>query len=97
MFATQPVCLRNFSQARSFGAVPGPSGEEGGQGPGPLRYAGLGVQLAVSIVAGTFGGRWVDHRVGTDGVFTMLGALLGFGGTLYSLIRQLSRAEKDQR
>jgi F0F1-type ATP synthase assembly protein I len=65
-------------------------------GSGPLRYAGLGIQLAVTILVCVLLGQWVDRRAGTDGVFTILGALLGFGGTLYSLIR-LSRADKDGR
>jgi len=63
--------------------------------PGPLRYAGLGVQLAVTILVGVLLGQWADRKAGTDGVFTMLGALLGFGGTLYSLIREHSKADKD--
>jgi hypothetical protein len=33
----------------------------------------------------------------TAGVFTILGALLGFGSTLYYLIRDLSRADKGGR
>jgi len=65
------------------------------QRPGPLRYAGLGVQLAVTILVSVLVGQWVDRKAGTDGVFTILGALLGFGGTLYSLIRELSKADKD--
>ena len=78
--------------------MPGPSEDAGGaRGPGPWRYAGLGVQLAISILIGTFAGRWVDRKLGTDGVFTILGALLGFGGTLYALIRELSQAEKKER
>jgi F0F1-type ATP synthase assembly protein I len=51
--------------------------------------------LAVTILVGVLLGQWVDRRAGTDGVFTILGALLGFGGTLYSLIRELSRTDKD--
>jgi len=65
------------------------------QRPGPLRYAGLGVQLAVTMLVSVLVGQWVDRKAGTDGVFTILGALLGFGGTLYSLIRELSKADKD--
>ena len=65
------------------------------QSPGPLRFAGLGIQLAVTIVLGVFAGQWVDRRVGTEGVFAILGALLGFGGTLYFLIRQLSTRDKN--
>ena len=80
--------MRNFSQGRSFGGV---------AGAGPLRYAGLGIQLAATILVGVLLGQWVDRRAGTDGVFTIVGALLGFGGTLYSLIRELSRADMDER
>lgn len=66
------------------------------QGPGPLRYAGLGIQLAATILVCVLLGQWVDRKAGTDGVFTILGALLGFGGTLYSLIRELSRRDPDK-
>lgn len=65
--------------------------------PGPLRYAGLGVQLAATILVSVLVGQWVDRKVGTDGVFTILGALLGFGGTLYSVIRELTKADEDGR
>jgi len=63
--------------------------------PGSLRYAGLGIQLAATILVGVLVGQWVDHKAGTDGVFTILGALLGFAATLYSLIRELSKHDKD--
>ncbi len=62
--------------------------------PGPLRYAGLGIQLAVTILVCVLLGQWLDRKMGTDGVFTILAPLLGFGGTLYSLIRELSKADK---
>ena len=67
------------------------------QRPGPLRYAGLGVQLAATILVSVLVGQWVDRKAGTDGVFTILGALLGFGGTLYSVIRELTKADEDGR
>ena len=65
--------------------------------PGPLRYAGLGVQLAATIVVGVLVGQWMDRKAGTDGLFTMVGALLGFGVTLYSLTRDVSKDDKDGR
>ena len=65
--------------------------------PGSLRYAGLGIQLAATILVGVLAGQWMDRKAGTDGVFTILGALLAFGGTLYSLIRELSKDDKDGR
>jgi len=67
------------------------------QSPGPLRYAGLGIQLAATVVACVLLGQWLDRKVATNGVFTILTPLLGFGGVMYSLVRQLSKSDKGDR
>ncbi len=67
-----------------------------GKGPGPMRYAGLGVQLAVSLVVFVFIGNWADKKLGTGGILTVVAAFLGFGGTMYSLIRSLNRNDRDK-
>jgi F0F1-type ATP synthase assembly protein I len=54
-----------------------------------MRYAGLGIQLAITILGGVLLGQWLDRRLGTEALFTILGAFLGFGATMYSLIRSL--------
>lgn len=59
-----------------------------------LRYAGLGVQLAASLVVFVLAGRWLDGKFGTNGWFTIGLAMLGFGGTFYSLVRQLNEDSK---
>lgn len=64
-----------------------------GKGPGPMRYAGLGVQLAISLVVFVFVGRWADQKLGTGGILTVVAAFLGFGGTMYLLIRSLNRKD----
>jgi F0F1-type ATP synthase assembly protein I len=64
-----------------------------GKGPGPMRYAGLGVQLAVSLVVFVLIGQWADRKLGTGGILTVIAAFLGFGGTMYSLIRSLNRKD----
>jgi hypothetical protein len=56
-----------------------------------MRYAGLGVQLAVSLLVFVLAGQWADRKLGTGGVLTVAAAFLGFGGTMYSLIRTLNR------
>jgi hypothetical protein len=56
-----------------------------------MRYAGLGVQLAVSLLVFVLAGQWLDKRLGNTGIVTMVAAFLGFGGTMYSLIRTLNR------
>jgi len=62
-------------------------------GPGPMRFAGLGIQLAVSLVVFVLIGRWLDGKLGTGGIATILLAFLGFGGTMYSLIRALNKKD----
>jgi F0F1-type ATP synthase assembly protein I len=65
-----------------------------GNDPGPMRYAGLGIQLAVSLVVFVLVGQWVDRKLGTGGIVTIAMAFLGFGGTMYSLIRTLNRKDR---
>ena len=56
-----------------------------------MQYAGLGIQLAVSILVFVLVGQWVDRKLGTGGIATIVSAFLGFGGTMYSLVRSLNR------
>ena len=58
-----------------------------------MKYAGLGVQLAESILLFVWIGQWADRKFGTGGLLTIVAAFLGFGGTMYWLIRSLR--EKD--
>ncbi len=64
--------------------------------PGPdsgVRFIGFGVQLAVTVAAFAAVGYWLDGRLGTSGILTMVGALLGFGAALYALVRALNRKD----
>ncbi len=67
------------------------------QGPGPARYAGLGIQLAASIFLFVFGGQWLDRRLGTGALFTILGAFVGFGGTMVWIIHRLNADQRDDK
>jgi ATP synthase protein I len=60
-----------------------------------MRYAGLGIQLAASLFVFVWVGQWADRKLGTGGVLTILAALLGFGVTMYSVIRSLNKESKD--
>ena len=62
-----------------------------------MAFAGLGVQLAASILIFVLGGQWLDRRLGTGSLLTILGAFLGFGGTMYSLVRTLNRGNRDRK
>ncbi len=65
---------------------------------GPLLTAGI--QMAVTIVAMVFIGRWLDTKFGTDPWLMTVFGLLGSGGGLFSFIRTAlaaGKAESEQR
>lgn len=61
-----------------------------------MRYAGLGVQMAVSLLVFVWIGQWADRRFGTGGLLTVLAAFIGFAGTMYWLIRSLRRKDDGE-
>jgi F0F1-type ATP synthase assembly protein I len=62
--------------------------ERGGTG-GYLRFLHLGTQLAITLVLGVFGGRWLDGRWGTGPWLTVVGALAGIAVGMAVLIREV--------
>ncbi len=60
---------------------------------GPMRFVGLGIQLAASLVVCVLIGQWVDRKLGTGGLATIAGAFVGFAGTLMSLLRLHKRKD----
>ena len=65
-----------------------------------LRFTGIGWYIAVSIIAGTLGGAWLDGKVGSSPWFLLLGLLLGlvvaFYGT-YRMAAQYLSGPKDSK
>jgi F0F1-type ATP synthase assembly protein I len=61
-----------------------------------LRFAGVGVQYALTILVMTLLGIWVDGRAGTAPLFLLVFLLLGFGGATWSLIQQVLGPDKKQ-
>lgn len=58
--------------------------------PGAAEYAGVGIQFAATLLLFLFAGRWLDRKLGTDPWLLMLGVLLGFGLSLYSIYTRLN-------
>lgn len=54
-----------------------------------LRFAGVGVQYALTILVMTLLGIWIDGRAGTAPLFLLVFLALGFGGATWSLIQQV--------
>ncbi|MDH5235636.1 MAG: AtpZ/AtpI family protein [Gemmatimonadota bacterium] len=62
------------------------------------RYAGLGLQFAISIVLFLFVGQWLDGRFGTQPLFLYLGVFTGAGAAFYSMYRSLmADQEREER
>lgn len=59
-------------------------------------YGALGVQLAISVVAGWFLGDYFDGRFHSTPWLALLGLVIGFAGGLYNLIRVLNWRQKRQ-
>ncbi|HET8633181.1 MAG TPA: AtpZ/AtpI family protein [Gemmatimonadales bacterium] len=65
----------------------------GGDGPSPMRFAGLGIQLVVMTLLGLFAGQWADRKFGTGQLLTIVGAFLGFGAAMWSMLKQLGQSD----
>lgn len=67
-----------------------------------LRFAGVGVEFAATIVVLTVLGIWLDGRLGTGPLFTIVLLLIGFAGATWNLVRTVlgpdrSPGEPDHR
>ena len=54
-----------------------------------MRLLGLGWYVAIAIVLGIAGGIWLDNRMGTLPLFTLIGVLLGSVAAFYGLYRMV--------
>lgn len=55
-----------------------------------LHFAGMGMQMLFTILILVLAGRWLDRRIPPDfPLFTLLFALLGVAGSMYSFIRKV--------
>jgi F0F1-type ATP synthase assembly protein I len=69
---------------------PRPRGSGGDDSvPSAATYAGLGLQFAAAILVFLFAGQWLDRRLETSPLFTILGVFVGAGGAFYAIYRKL--------
>jgi hypothetical protein len=59
-----------------------------------LRFAGVGMQYALTILLLTVAGIWADGKLETAPLFTVLGLLVAFVGATYSLVQQVLGPDK---
>jgi hypothetical protein len=70
-------------------------------------YGTLGLEIALSVALGLFGGQWLDRQLGTGGALTWVGFAYGLaaaGRAIYRAMRksareaeELERRERDER
>jgi ATP synthase protein I len=68
--------------------------------PNMLRLMTIGTEFGITVCLLVFGGVWLDGKLGTTPVFTLLGGTIGFGAGLYNLVRQarkLQGQDKDRK
>ena len=55
-----------------------------------LRYAGAGVEFFATLAVLSLFGVWLDGRLGTSPVLTIVLTFVGFGAATWNLIRSVS-------
>lgn len=54
-------------------------------------YLHIGWTLAASVLLGTFGGWWLDKKLGTEPLLLIIGAVAGMAAGFIELIRTVSK------
>ena len=74
-----------------------PPDEERRERSTAAKFAGVGLQFAVTLLVCLWIGNWLDRRFGTAPVFLYVGVFLGAGAAFYSMYRQLmANLERDE-
>lgn len=73
----------------------GPESEDRRQSRRVAKYAGVGLQFAVSILVFLYVGQWVDDRFGSAPWGMIVGVFTGAGAAFYSMYRRLMADLKE--
>ena len=65
-----------------------PDDERRENGRSPLALAGMGVELAISVILVAAGGHWLDRLCGTEPWLLVLGAAIGMTVAMVNLVRK---------
>ena len=70
-----------------------PTGSGADEGTSITRFAGVGLQFALSILVFVYAGQWLDRKLGTAPWLLLAGVFIGAGGSFYSMYRRLMAAQ----
>lgn len=68
-----------------------PQGDDANWG----RFAGVGLEVGVGVGLGALIGYWIDKRFGFSPWGLLVGAMLGFAGGMYLLLKETLRMNRD--
>ncbi|HEY9450019.1 MAG TPA: AtpZ/AtpI family protein [Gemmatimonadaceae bacterium] len=60
-------------------------------------FAGLGIQLAISILLFLYLGQWLDKKLGTDPLMLIVGVFFGAALGIYNMYHVLTAAQRKAR
>jgi ATP synthase protein I len=63
------------------------------------RYGTVGLEFALSILVGLFAGQWLDKKLGTHGILTLVGLAYGLaagGRAVYRALKSANREADEQ-
>jgi len=63
------------------------------EGSSITRFAGVGLQFALSILVFVYAGQWLDRKLGTPPWLLLAGVFVGGAGSFYSMYRKLMAAQ----
>lgn len=66
----------------------------GGAGLSGAEFTGIGIQFALTILVFTFGGIWLDRRLGTSPWLLLVCVFIGAGGGFFSIYRRAMDAQR---
>ena len=70
-----------------------PTGTGADEGTSITRFAGVGLQFALSILVFVYAGQWLDRKLGTAPWFLIIGVFFGAAAGFHSLYRKLMAAQ----
>ncbi|MBC8205493.1 AtpZ/AtpI family protein [bacterium] len=59
------------------------------------RYSHLGITFAAVILAGVFGGKYLDSKWNTSPYLTLIGAFLGGAAGFYYIIKEMTQIQQN--
>lgn len=62
-----------------------------------LRFAGVGVQYALTILVLTLAGIWLDNKFETSPLFLVICLLVAFVGATWSLVQQVLGGDRKPK